>query len=266
MLLSACAASETKTYHAYSNDFLIAHAGGGVVNDNYTNSLEALNQSSENGFQYIEIDFTSLEDGNLVLLHGWKAAFEGYYSQRRSTKFPFEKKELAPVSSIEDFKNLKMRGRLSRGPLSQMSLNDLLTWLEENPNIYIITDFKESNYLDLLLKIKAQSERLQPRFIPQIYKFEDYEKVREMGYTKVILTIYKMRKSIPEVLSFGQSKNLFAITIPKNRINNEASRYLLQSDLLVFTHTVNSLEEARNLTDMGVDGFYTDNLYPLPTK
>lgn len=53
------------TFNVFSIDYdglYIAHAGGGVENYTYTNSLESLNSSYEQGFRFFELD---LEEGKL---------------------------------------------------------------------------------------------------------------------------------------------------------------------------------------------------------
>jgi glycerophosphoryl diester phosphodiesterase len=50
---------------------LIAHAGGHIYGYKYTNSLEALENSYNNGFRFIELDFDWTQDNQIVLIHDW---------------------------------------------------------------------------------------------------------------------------------------------------------------------------------------------------
>lgn len=48
---------------------LIAHAGGGLLGDSYTNSLEALNASIANGYKFIELDLLLSSDRVIYAAH-----------------------------------------------------------------------------------------------------------------------------------------------------------------------------------------------------
>ena len=66
----------------------IAHAGGGLGKRTYTNSYEALDSNTKNGFKYFELDFTFTSDGRLVCIHDWKVNFKltfGIETERRLT-------------------------------------------------------------------------------------------------------------------------------------------------------------------------------------
>ncbi len=49
----------------------LAHAGGEINGQRYTNSLEALNLNYSNGFRIFEIDIITTTDGHLVCAHDW---------------------------------------------------------------------------------------------------------------------------------------------------------------------------------------------------
>ena len=48
---------------------LIAHGGGAINGEIYTNSKEAVLQSLEAGYKYIEVDLFQLKDGTIVCAH-----------------------------------------------------------------------------------------------------------------------------------------------------------------------------------------------------
>ncbi len=71
-----------KTFEAkYDSDLLeklkqknyrfIAHAGGGIDNLKYTNSLEAVNKSIKDNFKLIELDIRETLDNVFVGVHDW---------------------------------------------------------------------------------------------------------------------------------------------------------------------------------------------------
>src|SRR5262245_1231507 len=62
---------------AYSGPMLvIAHAGGAVNGKTYRNAREGLDQSSERGCRYMELDFNWTADNKLVTIHDWSSFFD----------------------------------------------------------------------------------------------------------------------------------------------------------------------------------------------
>src|SRR5210317_451008 len=49
----------------------IAHAGGSLNGQKYTNSLEALNLNYQKGHRFFEVDFSWTSDEGLVAIHDW---------------------------------------------------------------------------------------------------------------------------------------------------------------------------------------------------
>src|ERR1039458_4726270 len=51
---------------------MVAHAGGAVRGETYTNSRDALDQHYAMGYRVFELDFDWTSDGHLVISHDWK--------------------------------------------------------------------------------------------------------------------------------------------------------------------------------------------------
>lgn len=141
----------------------IAHAGGRVDGLRLSNSKEAIEKSYRNGYKLIELDMEWSTDGNLVLVHDW-----GNFA-----KFINSNDEKA--YSAEEFRNLKIQKTLT-----PLTIDDLANWLMENHGVYIVTDVKNSN-VQALKFIKDRYPELINRFIPQIYHFQEYDQVKNMG-------------------------------------------------------------------------------------
>lgn len=85
-----------------SPEMLIAHAGGIIKGVMYTNSLEAINNSYNKGFRYIELDFNWTNDGELVLIHDWDDEFAELF-------------DVSPEQySFSEFKNFTMIKKLTQ--------------------------------------------------------------------------------------------------------------------------------------------------------
>jgi len=222
----------------------IAHAGGGIGKLSYTNSREALDANYVRGHRFFEIDLNWTSDGQLVLIHDWQGAFRDL----------FPKSKIAGAPSLEEFLRLKMKD-----DLTPMSFSGLVDWLRAHPGARIVTDVKEGN-LRALKKIAEEYPQSVARIIPQIYEFEEYEPVWDMGYRNVILTLYVKNYSDELVLGFAQSRRPFGITMWAERAMGALPKELERMKIPVFAHTINSPAEQKKLEANGVSGFYTDFL------
>ncbi len=223
---------------------LISHAGGEIEGLYYTNSKEAIDRSFENGYKFIELDFEWTTDGDLVLIHEWKEKVEELFSEEPK------------MYSTDEFKSFNM----IKG-LTQMSLEDLAEWLHEHKDVYIVTDIKSDN-IEALKLIKKGYPDLIERFIPQIYKLDEFIPVQGLGYNNIILTLYASSYPDEELIDFIKRHEIFAITMPAERAKTELPAKLKSENIFVYAHTINDPELRKELEEKGVDGFYTDELLP----
>ncbi len=101
----------------------IAHAGGEIEGQRYTNSLEALNLNYALGFRIFEIDIIKTSDGHLVCAHDWD-------SWKRFTGFKGE----GPVT-LNEFLKYKIREKYT--PLSLEMLHE---WFKKHSDATLLTD------------------------------------------------------------------------------------------------------------------------------
>jgi glycerophosphoryl diester phosphodiesterase len=222
----------------------IAHAGGGIGQMSYTNSRDAFDANYRRGHRFFELDLNWTSDGQLALIHDWHDNFH----------YLFPKSKITAAPSLHEFLQMKMRENLT--PLSFAGLAD---WLHAHPGANIVTDVKDDN-LRALKRIAADYPELIDRIIPQIYAFEEYEPVWNMGYRNIILTLYVKNYPDEPVLAFAQSHKLFGVTMWAQRAMGTLPRELGKCKTPVFAHTVNSPDEQKKLEANGVSGIYTDFL------
>lgn len=235
--------SKDTAFLAGSQPRLIAHAGGGVKNLTYSNSLEALDENYTKGFKYFEIDLSWTLDGKLVLIHDWDQTYKDL----------FNRSDGAPYSLF--FKNLKM----SQG-LTQMDLEDLFVWLKAHQDAKIISDIKERN-IEALREISKTGYR--DYFIVQVYSEDEIQPVKDLGYQNVILTLYNTEYSNEKVLGIADKYDLFAITMDQERAaKGNLLKQLDDQNVTVLLHTLNDPKELSSLAEQGADGFYTDFITP----
>jgi glycerophosphoryl diester phosphodiesterase len=249
----------------------IAHAGGAVNRQTYTNSLEALNTNYEKGFRFFEIDFSWTADGELVAAHDWDDSYQELFY------VPAELKGKVPTSA--QFFQLK-----SKRGLTQLSLEDVLAWAAEKQDVFIVTDVKDKN-LKALRKIRNRIEKYEKYIIPQAYSYLEYDDILKLGYKYIILTLYRMeidpaealrlsknnsqdikdelrRCFTAELIQFSKENSPFAITMPGRIARSGVAALLQQNNTTVYVHTVNDQNLFAALKKMGVFGIYTDFLAP----
>lgn len=129
---------------------------------------------------------------------------------------------------------------------SSLTVARLMTWLDSHPEVSVITDMKMDNVQGLTMLRKIAGRRLG-RFIPQIYRTEEFAPVEALGYSSPILTIYRLGDEGWEAQA--NALPLRAVTMPVERM------YLAKRmKHPVFLHTVDK--------PMPGFGLYTNCLIP----
>ena len=138
---------------------LIAH-GGGVGSFVYTNSVQAVNDSLNKRFTFIELDLLKTSDGHLIGGHDW-------ISFKRMVAYGDLKDQ--PLS-FEEAKNNKVNGKWD--PISAENIRHLM---ERYPNWILVTDKIQD--FDLLLKEVPFPDRL----VVEVFSVEDYVRALHSG-------------------------------------------------------------------------------------
>lgn len=225
----------------------IAHAGGGIDRRAFTNSSEALLLNLDLGFEFFEFDFVWTSDDRLVTLHDWKG--------NAKTTFGFE------VEQIPDLQQFKQWVR-DHSKYENLTLEELAKLMREHPQIVLVTDVKTRN-VEALEIIARTMDDFERRVIPQIYKPEEYEPVRAMGYQRIIWTLYRFGGDDREVLDLLPDMELFAVTMPTPRADRGLGLEIGKLGLPTYTHTINAKETFAKYHDqLGIDEIYTDFLAP----
>ena len=224
----------------------VVHAGGQAGYETGTNSLEAINSSFDCGYRYIEMDLNFTSDGRLVCVHDWDTDY-------------FKMGKPAGVAlSLEEFKNEKILGKFT-----PMTVEELAKWLYERPDTYVITDIKENNIAGLKY-IAENCAYIKERIMPQIYSEGEYAAIKDMGYTNIIYTLYKLsysdKMNTDKIAGFAKSHELAAIVFSSELASDSYVKKLKACQTKLMTHTVNSRTEAERLKNMGIDGIYSDYL------
>lgn len=241
----------------WDGDSLIAHAGGGIEEQNYTNSKEAFLNSYASGLRTIEMDFVLTSDDKLVCCHDWGEQMCSDY-------------EADYVYSEEEFLNIRIYDRYT--PLSLETLMELML---EYDDVWIVTDTKDMN-AELVRKEfqimvetaeKVGAPELLDRFVVQIYDYEMYDVVEEIySFPSYVLTLYLLggvdEESFREHCRFLRNRDIDSITMWQDWFRPEFREIADTYGIDIYVHTVNNADKVEEMQAWGVRGFYTDYVTP----
>jgi glycerophosphoryl diester phosphodiesterase len=216
----------------------IAHAGGRIGGQVYTNSLAAFNQAYARGFRMIEVDFLKTADGVVVCGHDW---------------YDFD-----ATPSYQQFLQ-----RRTLGPFQSCTFTELLEWLDRHPDVLLISDAK----IDVISINQALHDSLGVRLLAQAYNVADVRLMHEAGISNIILTLYRAgnrNARLDEISAIAASGiKIGALTMPAiDALTGAAIFAKSRLEVPVYTHTINACWLSKVFWALGVDAVYTDDLGP----
>jgi len=238
---------------------MIAHAMGGINGHDYTNSYEAFLVNYEKGHRVFEVDLILTEDGKLAARHDWLA----YTADLLQPGLPEDKKGVS--LTLRDFKGFPILDKYKA-----LSFKDIVKLMQTYPDIYLITDTKETD-TDLVREqfrlIMEGAETVDPailnRIIPELYTEEMVETVKDIyPFPNKLYSLYQSADSMEEIVSFVREQGIQTVAMPVERVQMmpDLMEGLNSLGVKTYVHSVNSEEEIRAMTDLGVYGVYTDFL------
>lgn len=226
----------------------VAHAGGGINKNKYTNSYEALNSNIKKGFQYFELDFSFTKDNRLVCLHDWTHSF------KRS--FGFETNKRVTLNEFKSLVNTKSK-------FNKCTLDGLSTWMSKNPSAYIVTDVKTNNRKALKIILRTLPDAAR-RVIPQIYFPENFSEIKKLGFEQIIWTLYRVSLNNEEIVNWVKKfEGPVAVTMPRYQATSTLPQQLKKLNIPSYVHTINAPDKLNFYQKkFGITEIYTDFLHP----
>jgi len=243
---------------------IIAHAGGAVDGNVYTNSRQALLGSIQNGLELVELDFSRTEDGAWVATHDWPywAAHTGFKGALPPTAAQVREyvDAFTPTPSIHGVK----------ATYSTLFLDDVVKIVDANPRVRIITDTKSSAAAQqLAVELKGTASFAQ--FIFQFYAPADLKRAATfIPKEQLLLTTYQLDDwwqwdgfGAPFLQSLSSFGGLFGITVPLPVAFDPGKMERLKTlgyPILVHgsPNEINSVNLPWELYRLGVNGIYVD--------
>ena len=215
----------------YETTPLIYHGGGGLSGYNYTNSKEALEETLAEGHRYVEMDFLYTADHELACAHYWSSLYDD-----------------ATVPTLEEFKEHKIFGKFTT-----LTAKDLIAYMAEYKDLYIIIDTKEENYSEViedLVKLSSFDTSITDRFVIQLYEDGNF-----------LFTTYKYGTEFEnKLMNICYEENIAVIVIPYGMWEADTIAKFKEKDFIIYEHTVNRPNQANASLEKGVHSFYTDYL------
>ena len=237
---------------------LVAHAMGQVDDKTGTNSLEAFQASYARGYRMFEMDLSLTSDGYVVLRHDWDDG----------------------IQAGMDGENIPTRAAFLETPIygvyTPLSFGDVLGLLEMYPDIFFITDSKETDEATVAAQFEAMVDEakqlgmsyLLDRLVVQIYSPEMQDVVEEIRhFPRYMLTLY-------QTSFYGEADQFvrYARECAQRGIGDIVMWHFLYSEQLlpaaqryglrVWLHTVNDAAQADRYRSEGAWGVYSDRIEP----
>ena len=239
----------------------VLHGLGWIEGHNVTNSLEAFQYNYKRGFRVFEVDLAMTSDNVLVARHDWTRIHYRWLGQ----DVPAGTTSGIPLT-FDKVMLLKIHGKYH-----PLSWNQLLIFMREYPDIYFVTDTKETDegsirrtFSYLVNETKKVDPQLLDRIIPQIYNPAMLRYINSYHhFNNTIYTLYLHKTNFPnprELAEFCVSNHVTAVTEPSFRLTKEMRETLHQNNIILYTHTINKPEAATVYKEKGI-GIYTDHLY-----
>ncbi len=150
-----------------SEQLLIAHAGGGIDGDKYTNSLESVEKSLSDGFDAFELDLMLSSDSVPVATHDWALL-------RKHSGHKYDGDTL----TYSQYLNLKLLGKYT--PIDWHDWDSIMV---ANPNVVFVLD-KISNPKIVHKYFGKYKDRIKI----ECFSISDYYELKNMGYEGVALS------------------------------------------------------------------------------
>ncbi len=252
--------TEKPSAYSWTQNRVIAHALGSVNSVTNSNTLDAFKQNYKNDFRLFEVDLLPTINGELVASHGFYDLLAEKYGR------PIPEMHSGEIPTKEEFLNFKFNGKFKT-----TALEEIISIMSANPDIYMITDTKitdnaqsSEQFKELVRVCKEIDESVLDRIIPQIYNEGMYDSVMgQYKFKSMIYTLYATSSTNQQALEFVTARGIKVVTIPPERINEQDMKLFNSYGIKVYTHTINDLEQMKNLKNMGIYGFYTDFITPV---
>lgn len=250
--------SEDKEW--YEKYGVVCHALGTAREcDVEANYLEGLEYSYELGLRVFEADIQITSDQEAVLRHDW----EQDLGQAESFGWTEDDK---PVPTTDLFMETPIFGEYT-----PLRLLDLYEIMEQKDDIYVVLDPKYTTDVETQFQLIVDTavdngyEAVLDRVIVQLYYEEMYDMVEQVyPFKNYIYTLYYIGWAGGDAVgSFCREKHIPVLVMPYTWVSHSVMEELAPyPELKIYTHTVNTAQDAQYMLSLTVDGIYSSSITP----
>lgn len=206
----------------HKHERFIAHAGGEIERFTYTNSLEALNKSYQDGFRIFELDIIKTRDNVYVAAHDWK-------QWKAMTMY---KGRLPPDRNT--FKKFKISGKFT-----SMDIQDINTWFHDHPDATLVTDKVNDP------KTFSQQFVDKKRLMMELFTWDAVQTAQKIGIKSVMPTAQLLFSIRGNIISFLKRLGIKHIAISRTMIyqHRELLSELVNSKFKLYAFHINKNQD-----------------------
>lgn len=254
----------------WKND-VIAHGCGGIDGKIYSNSEEALLLAYKNGTRMFDIDLRFTADNVLVLRHSWSDELEesnlGKIKIIGKDKYQQDIVEAESIPAYAEFRKQKIYHKYT-----PLSFDDILEFLQEHPDAYVICDTKEDiskTYEYICKRIKETDEKLFNQIIASGYLISDLQEIKGIyPFENLMLRqheVYPVNYS--ELIKNCMENNIRAVNINEMYFKKDDMKMFEKYNIKLYIAVVDSLETYQKCNEKYENiGIVSNFLYEDDTK
>ena len=226
----------------YSTSF-IAHAGGGIDGEAYTNSLEAVEKSIKNSYKLIELDLLVTDDKRIVAQHDFNIL--GHICNK-----DFLKSEKSKEKNMILFSDISDCNKIFDNKYTLLKEEQIIKIFEKNKNLILVTD-KIKDY-----KLLKEKFKFNDRLIVEVFNIKDYFKAKLNGIKNPMFLFTDGRRNI--IYSIIFNIKLISISTANTEKYKNFLKYLLKNKVSIFAFSSNDSEFNKIHIGNSLTGVYTD--------
>ena len=232
----------------------MAHAGGGYDGNIYNNTEEAIINSLDNGFRFMEVDMTLTADNKLVCSHGWDK------NTCKATGIEY----LDKTPTYEEFMGWKIQGEYKT-----IDASTVISYMREYPDLLVEVDLKKFNktktkiMIRQLVELAKNDETILDRILMQFTSEDAYfaiEEIYHFKYYQYFTYKSKIVKELDNVIEFCEDNDVTSIAVNYTVLTSDMIKQIKDNGFYLLAFTIDDRETADEYLAKGVDSICTNHI------
>ena len=253
----------------YSKYHVVAHGGGAIDGKINTNSKEAWEAAYGRGVKLFDVDINRSSDGYYVLRHSWEDNFEQTSEDIiEGAKIDWLDYDISVLDNVrvfdrETFSQLPVYSRYT-----PQTIEDMFVFMEEHPDVYVISDIKLSNEFDCVYAYifewckRNKREDILNRIIISAGNETQIKQVRAIN-PKVELSyrVYSYPNNIYEAIKLCIDYDIHVCMLSQRFAKPDVVELFTEMGIKVFVSVLNYESQYKYYQSIGASGCLSDYLY-----